>query len=142
MFIVFVLLSNQLSGQWYYRHHRVSDPDELTLEQYTISKKKAGNTMVTWGAVVGSGCALIVLGGLLAGDDWFPSNESMLLGMAGLIAIPTGIIVFTTGAIINHRINKSMKTAYPETGYLKVQPSLINIKGKGISPGITLTISF
>jgi len=42
LLILSILLSNQLSGQWYERHHRVSDPKDLSLEQFSVSKKKAG----------------------------------------------------------------------------------------------------
>ncbi len=139
--IIFIFLSHQLSGQWYYRHHRVTDPKYLTLEQYNFSEKKASNTILKGGIIAGAGCLTLVIAYITA-EGFIPSTGSMLLGLAGIIAIPTGAVVFLSGVITESKVLKSRKEAFPETGYLKIQPALIYNNGKGICPGITFSLSF
>ena len=89
--------------------------------------------MLCGGLIVGSGLASIIIGYATDTGGWLPDTHSMILAMLGLIAIPTGIIVFTMGAIINHRIKKSLNSAFPETACLNIQPSMIYNERMGIT---------
>ncbi len=145
--IIFLFFSHQLSGQsyyhqkpgqWYYRHHGVTDPKDLTLEQFNISEKKASNTMLIGGGLAFAGFTTLVI---MPHNMWPDTGEAVLV-TACIISVPVGFGMLLSGIITNSKISKSKKEVFPETGYLKIQPTLIYHNGKGICPGITFSVSF
>ena len=136
IFLLFLVSSVDLSGQWYYKKYHVTDIDFLTEEQMHESLSKAKIDLLGAGLVAGAGVLGILAGkstlkrGLGEDATWLEEQlGSQFLGKTyislgiGMLAGGTAAGIVFLGRIGN--IRAAHDRNFKPEGYLKLEPVII-----------------
>jgi hypothetical protein len=151
-FLLLILFINS-SGQWYLKKYQVTDINFLSQSQLEESLLKSKKNLLIAGGIAGTGGVIFLIFKFIQpGMNEDPSDFEQLIGDEGVneIGMITGIGIAIGGTIAGiaylgriGRIKSILNKNYPNTGSLRISPSLIlNGYTRASCPGIALTYNF
>jgi len=146
--VLMLLLQLPVSGQWYYRHHRVEEPSLLSNQQLNYSEKRA-NGLIAIGVGLDIIGGVIFIGGMSSIEDTDNPGVEVLNAFTGLFYLATaipfitvGTILIVSGANIKSQINYLRIAKPDQNGTLSILPVMISTQYRGAIPGLSFCLRF